>query len=578
MAVVVLSSTACISVPDIEPAKAEVRITSPEGLAYTNGVLEVRLEVTGHTPERVELLKDGEVLAEVAAPYVYAWDTAGVAEGSHQLVARAVFGEVTFASEAREVVVDRTPPQVVSRTPEPGAQDVWVKSPIQAVFSEPVKVGTLTSESVRLSVGGVEVARTVAVSADGRTVTVVPGEGYVPSNPVTLEFLPQATDRAGNSVKLAEGWTWLVPYWVPWGSADNAIVGNQSGWVEKYAYDDTGNLTAIWRITNSNSFSILAKRFESGEWKPLGPSLASAKNDWEIPSKDLILDGSDTPIIAWSQVGNASAVEISIKKWVDNQWVNFGSGLSSTDGFPRRHFFDLQTSPRGNPSIAWSAEDSAGTTGKLCTSEWRTFEWAPIGPCIDILINPVYHTNPALKFSPFGNATVAWFETRDDYNKIFASQYVNGTWTRLASGNEEHGTDLQIASISMTFNGSGLPTIAWNSWIGEENYALATEHWSGEDWLLLGAQPPFRPINPWSSHSLQADSTGTPFLTWANGRIHVQRWAGTSWQLLDDASNSEADSYVTSESLQLTQSGDLILTWFHSAGDETRLRARRLNR
>ncbi|WP_163991194.1 Ig-like domain-containing protein [Pyxidicoccus caerfyrddinensis] len=575
VAVVLLSSPACISVPDIEPAKAEVRITSPEGRAYTNGVLEVRLEVTGHTPERVELLSDGEVLAEVAAPYVYAWDTAGVAEGTHQLVARAVFGEVTFASEAQEVVVDRTPPTVVSRTPEPGAQDVWVKSPIQAVFSEPVKVGTLTSESVRLTVGGVEVARTVSVSADGRTATVVPGEGYVPSNPVTLEFLPQATDLAGNSVSLAEAWTWLVPYWVPWGSADNAIVGNHSDWVEKYAYDHSGNLTAIWRSTSGNGFSILAKRFEAGDWKTLGQSLASAKSDLEIPSKDLVLDGSGTPVVAWSQVSNSSVAEISIKKWVDNQWVNFGSGLSSADGLPRRQFFDLQTSSRGNPSIVWSAEDSAGTTGKLCTGEWQTSEWALIGPCIDILVNPVYHTNPTLKFSPLGNATVAWFEERGGYNKVFASQYVNGTWTRLDG---DHDTDLQITGISMTFNSSGLPAIAWYFPLGNGNYALTTEHWSGEDWRLLGAQPPFRTISPLGSHSLQADSSGTPFLTWADGRLHVQRWTGTSWQFLDDASNSEVDSYVTSESLQLTPSGDLILTWFHFAGDETHIRMRRLNR
>lgn len=577
-AVVLLSSPACISVPDIEPVKAEVRITSPDGTAYTNGVLEVRLEVTGHTPERVELLSDGEVLAEVAAPYVYAWDTKGVAEGAHQLVARAVFGEVTFASEAREVVVDRTAPTVVSRTPEPGAQDVWVKAPIQAVFSEPVKVGSLTSDSVKLTVGGVEVARTVSVGADGRTVAVVPGAGYEASNSVTLEFLPQATDLAGNSVSLAEPWTWLVPYWIPWGNSDNAIVRDQSGWVDKYAYDSSGNLTAIWQAQYTNSFSISVRRFEAGDWTALGQVLVSTKNEFEIPSKDIVLDGSGTPVIAWSQLGTSSSAEISIKKWVDNQWVSLGNGLSSLDGLPRRQFFDLQTSPRGTPSIAWSAEDGSGT-GKMCMSEWRTSEWALTGTCIGILTNPVYYTNPTLKFSPAGYATVAWFEEQGGYNKFSASQYVNGTWTRLDSGNDEHSTDLQITSISMTFNSGGLPAIAWNFPLGGGSYALITEYWSGEAWQLLGTVPPYRPTGPQGVHSLQADASGTPFLTWVDTRLHVQRWTGTSWQLVDDESNSEADSHVTPESLQLMPSGDLILTWLHSTGkDEARIRMRRLNR
>ncbi|QSQ21826.1 Ig-like domain-containing protein [Pyxidicoccus parkwayensis] len=576
MAVVLLSSPACISVPDIEPAKAEVRITSPEGTAYTNGVLEVRLEVTGHTPERVELLKDGEVLAEVAAPYVYAWDTTGVAEGTHQLVARAVFGDVTFPSEVREVVVDRTAPTVVSRTPEPGAQDVWVKSPIQAVFSEPVKAGTLTSESVRLTVGGVEVARTVTVAADGRTVTVVPGAGYEPSNSVTLEFLPQATDLAGNGVGVVEPWTWLVPYWIPWGNADNAIVGTASEHIEQYTYDNSGNLTALWKVMNGSGFSIYARKFESGDWKTLGQSLATAKDDWDIPSREIALDGNGNPVVAWTKRITSGTVKKSIKKWVDNQWVSIGDGLNSPDGFPLEPFLSLQMSPRGNPAIAWCATDTGGTTAKLCTSEWQSSNWIPFGSCIDIQFNPVYYTSPILRFSPQGNPTVAWFAEQGGYNKIFAGQYINGTWTRLAGDPDDHGTDLQIAGISMTFNNSGLPAIAWNTSLGDGNYALATEHWSGEGWLSLGTFFPTRAISPWASHSLQADSSGTPFLAWVDGRLHVQRWTGTSWQFLEDASNSEV-SYISSEALQLTQSGVLVLAWFHSDGDESRIRMRRFN-
>ncbi|MCP3168989.1 hypothetical protein [Myxococcus qinghaiensis] len=127
-----LSATACIDVPDITPVQGEVRIRTPGGTAYTKGVLDIGLEVTGHRPDRVELLRAGEVMAVLKSPYTYAWDTTGETEGEHRLGARVVFGETVFTGQERVVVVDRTAPQVVSRAPEPGAQDVWVKSPIQA--------------------------------------------------------------------------------------------------------------------------------------------------------------------------------------------------------------------------------------------------------------------------------------------------------------------------------------------------------------------------------------------------------------------------------------------------------------
>jgi hypothetical protein len=107
---------ACISLPEVEGPKAEVRLITPSETAYTNGTLALQLEVTGTPPDNVELLlDDAQVLAELTPPYTFQWDTTSVPEGQHYITGRAYVAGKVFTSAAREVVVDRTPPQLASR-------------------------------------------------------------------------------------------------------------------------------------------------------------------------------------------------------------------------------------------------------------------------------------------------------------------------------------------------------------------------------------------------------------------------------------------------------------------------------
>ncbi len=89
-----------------------VSLSSPSGTAYTNGSLTVQANVTGGTPESLELLRNGTSLAILTAPYAYAWDTSALSEGGYSLGVRATKGGKTIQGEARTVFVDRTAPTV----------------------------------------------------------------------------------------------------------------------------------------------------------------------------------------------------------------------------------------------------------------------------------------------------------------------------------------------------------------------------------------------------------------------------------------------------------------------------------
>ncbi|MFP2927369.1 Ig-like domain-containing protein [Pyxidicoccus sp. 3LG] len=565
--------------PDIEPAKAEVHIASPDATAYTNGVLEVRLTVTGHAPERVELLRDGEVLATLEAPYTYAWDTAGEAEGEHRLEARAVFGDVVFTSEARDVVVDRTPPQVVARTPEPGAQDVWVRSPIRAEFSEPMKASTVTDASVRLTVGEVEVARTVSLSADGKTLTVEPGSAYVASNPVSLTLTGAVTDIAGNGViPSSEAWKWTIPYWTPWGTASGAPTARYSDRIGSYAFDSSGTLIATWYEFTGSDQILFVKRWEDREWKTYGQPLAVSSGHSPIHSDSLTLDETGSPIIAWSQSTTPNESHINVKKWTNTKWEQIGNTFDASAGLPQKQHATLEWTPSGQLAIAWTESDNSQPTpqAQICVRQWDHHEWHPIGPCLGAQPRSPSNTSPVLRFTQSGTPVIAW-TTTDHFHHIHVSRLVGQDWVVFDG---DHDTNAQDPYVSLQLDTTDSPLIAW-SWYSGSVYSLGLVRWNQDQWIgePLSALPGNTST---TSHSLQLDRSGAPVVVWTEGdlvtqRIFARRWNGSVWHPLDDISNSEENISVRKLSLQRTATGDLILNWFKSTGLGEQISVRRLN-
>jgi Bacterial Ig domain len=101
--------TAC---PGSGSTEFTVNLSSPSGTAYTNGTLNVQATVTSGTPDSLELLRNGTPLANLTAPYSYAWDTSALPEGGYSLGVQATKGGKGVQGEARTVFVDRTAPTV----------------------------------------------------------------------------------------------------------------------------------------------------------------------------------------------------------------------------------------------------------------------------------------------------------------------------------------------------------------------------------------------------------------------------------------------------------------------------------
>ncbi|MFY2556843.1 Ig-like domain-containing protein [Corallococcus terminator] len=578
-----MSTPACIQVPDITPVQGEVHIRTPEATAYTKGVLDIGLEVTGHRPDRVELLWDGEVLAVLESPYTYAWDTTGETEGEHRLRARVVFGETVFAGEERVVVVDRTAPQVVSRSPEPGADDVWVKSPIQAVFSEPMKASTVTSASVRLTVGGVEVVRTVSLSGDGKTMTVVPGTPISAPTSAAIALTSAVTDLAGNEVSNpSEAWNWALPYWIPWGATNVSLpLGLHDTGIHRI--DSSGRLLATWPLHTDPSGRPQLNRWGGTDWEFWGGTYIDSAIMSSNEGPPLLLDDTGNPVVAWVSAYTHDKSLIHIRRWTTGVWQQLESPTPEGTGLPVKLHPTLQWTPAGQLAIAWVEHNA--TQQKVCVSILTEHQWTPVGACLaDTLAGP---PNPhlSLNFTSTGIPVVAWLGegSTSAATEIKIHYHSEGKWQAM-----DDDRDTEPGKYILTHPGPnnslylvglsprGLPT----------TYDLHTYRYSLDPDATGGAIGVFQPASETASirnFSIITDKDERLVIVWEEAvpqggtKLHLRRWSHTSWDSLEDAAPLVGSLTVIPSSLQTTPDGSLVLSWIEQTQSDTHIHIKRFN-
>ncbi|WP_253816380.1 Ig-like domain-containing protein [Myxococcus xanthus] len=573
-AVVLLCASACINVPAVEPAQAEVRITAPAGTAYTNGVVEVRLDVTGHTPDRVELLKDGEVMAELAPPYTYTWDTAGEAEGTYRLEARAALGDVAYVSTSREVVVDRTPPRVVSRVPEQGAQEVWVQSPIRAEFSEPVKQSTVTTESVHLTVGDVAVAHTVSLSEDGKTVTVVPVTQMTAPSTVALAFYGTVTDLAGNAaVNLGEAWSWAVPEFVPYPPPMLIPRDPLSPPIIYVKLGPNGHPTILTRRPVGETADLFVSRWNGNEWEQLGGGLRANADNIYLLSPNLQILPNGNPIVAWSEnLGAEFNNYIHVTQWNGTTWERFGGDKGIVPERPHAMDVALAVTSDGRPVVATNMEPE-DSEGGIQVYQWtHEQQWQRIGLPVYGSLYTSRMSAPQLALDSRNNPTVSLKFNEDAYTRrIVAWRWTGSDWEQLGNFANSSGnrTSYSTEFISLLFNSKDEPII---SWTGRNNTDtqddLFSTMWSNNQWRSLGA-PPRTDATSTRTVLGSAITTGDALLLASTERdstgtmTSIHRQENEHWQLIwnSRAALPWKQISIGAHSFDADTSGNMALVW-----------------
>lgn len=587
--------TACISLPEVEapqgppdsglpdgppdsgtPPSVTLTLAAPGGTTYTNGTVNVQLQLQGDTPEQVELLVDDQQLTTLQAPYTFSWDTTSVVEGEHRLAGRARIGDKSFASEVRDVVVDRTPPQVVSRTPTPSAQDVWVHQPIQATFSEPLKASTLTSASVKLSVGGTEVSSASSLSADGKTLTVTPAASLTVPNSLQLMLATDVTDLAGNPLVIPSGtWTWSLPISFPIGGL-SALPGNTNAHEPFLQLSSSGEPFVVWREeTDTGAFNVYASHWTGSDWETLGSAINSIPYSSSLPSSAnlfhmLRLDSANNPIVAWIHP-DGQEPGIYLKRWSNNQWMSIGTPLNpfpGTSSIPVS--LSLSVTTNDNPVVAWEQQNPSTFAYFIHVWKWSGQAWSEYGGPLS-MTRQGGDARPVLALDRANKPVVAWADYSSDrtFDGINVRRWNGSSWEELGSAVDANpSASTEVSQPRLILDASDNPVIAWCETDGTA-YNVHVRRWTGTTWESLGGTLSAVPgATNAGSPDLAMDGHGNIFITWLEeasdksySANHIFEWTGTDWESLG-APILQAD---INASLAVDSSGTPFMAW--ASGD-----------
>jgi Bacterial Ig-like domain len=567
LAFTVLGMTACQGDPPIT-----LTITSPNATAYTKGTLTVQVGVSGGVPGSVTLLKNSVPLATLSAPYQYVWDTTTDPEGTYILTAKATRGAgfngaEEFTSGPRGVIVDRTPPSVVARTPAPGSSNVEQNDPALVTFSEPINPSTANDAAVSLIAGSSSVPKALSVSSDKKTLTIKPTGTLDPDNPVTLtaSLTTAITDLAGNALSIpADAWSWTLPvWWLIGGATINQDAGaDASG--PSLALDSSSQPVVAWAENKTGSPNVFVKRWTGSSWVLIGAGGLGALGETTQPS--LALNANNDPVVAYSEnIGGIA--QGFVKRWNGTAWVLVGSGAVNQDSSKGAFDPSLKLDANGNPFVVWT-EDGSPNNRNVFVKHWTGSSWTLVGlGTINQDPNGI-SSRPTIALDAGNAPVVAWSELNGTtlVENAFVKRWNGSAWALIGSGAINQDTGKSAYNPFLALDSSGSPIVA-SIEPGDTRSNVFVRRWTGSVWARVGAgtlnqDTTLSGLNP----VLALDASGNLFASWAESyvrrpsNVYMKRWTGSAWVLVGSGSvHQDTSGRADHPSLAVNSSGKPII-------------------
>ena len=475
-------------------------LTSPAVPTFhTNGKISIQAVVTG-APDRVQLTKNGKPLADLVPPYTYLWDTTAEAEASYELRAVAFAGGAQAVSDPRTVVVDRTPPSVLSRIPAPAASKVDVHDPVRVTFSEAIAPATLTDASLTLMDGQAHVlTRTLDVDPAGASVTVHVASQIAAPATITAKLTNAITDLAGNALTVPpDEWRFTLPEWL--------AVGSPLGKDEAHAMilDKAGHPVVVWQERVGGGYLEHFSAWDGSKWNDLGsgPLDATPRGFSDLPR--LLLDPNGELDVGWtdSQFYNRLAQRSGLT-WISlaeqSPWKSLGAPNAIV-------WFDFDAG--GHPLAS-----HGGTKYRWDGNAWQPF------PAEPTTAYPKFFAVDAT-----GAAILA-----------MTNSYANGTslqmYTSTGAGWIPMGSNIAMADDNIAFAGNSQSSLRIVGSNGRFSGTAGVWLWTGSAWdNVPGVGGSVPDLSDGGTPVLGAD--GALFVIGnasGSNETLVRKWDGTSW-------------------------------------------------
>lgn len=548
---------------------------------YVNGQLPLEVTVEGGTADYVEVLKGQTVLKRLtASPYQFTWDTTQEADGDYVITARAVRSSGTFTGTTKSVTVDHTAPTLVSRSPAVDASNVSVREVLQANFSEALNPSTVKDSSVLVTVGGANIAKTLSLSADGKSLTVTPSSPLPVQSTVAITLGTATTplmDLAGNALA-ATPWAFSVPAWLPMGGGLSALPGNTPAENVAMKVGADGNPVIAWSEFDGTANKIYVRRWTGSAWQTMGNSLKAltgANVNANRPS--LVLDASNQPIVMWDEGTDNYHSSLYGAKWNGTSWIS----LPGMPPPPQINGYEGLTTPsmvldgKGRLAVAataYTTDVGTGVVGYQLTAAQDGWTSAAPGPS-----DAGQAASIKLAVTPSGDIIASYSAVVEVQGVAYRGMIVQkleswGAWSRFG-GPMRFSNSGSARDCSVTTDGAGNPLVAWTELeSADSDLRVYAAWWMDGAWKQLGDM-----IGTQSSSNSKpfvlVGNDGKPLIAWSGyaspaRNVWVSRWDGSSWQLVGAPLSAVGGSTSAAYSpvMALDKNGYPLVAWHESDG------------
>ena len=574
------SNEVFIALRPLSAAPLTVAITSPIGTGYASSSQTFQVALGGGLlPDSVEFF-NGNTLIGTANNSSFTWFTGQLPEGSYSVTARATLGTRTAVSPPVTVIVDHTLPTVISRTPFPGGLG-GTGTAIQAVFSEAILASSLTDASVVLKVAGVAVARSLALSGDGRTLTITPSAVLpVPAEVnVTFGFSSTAiTDLARNAlVYPATAWTWTTSLWSPIGGPVEGTLKLGASYPNMTLGAD-GQPLVSFAAQQPNVTSVLldlyVRRFDGANWQNVGGPLSALTgpgvfgyDQSSVFCSSLAMDTSGNPVVIWQELTEANQTQYAYYVRRFNAATASWDALGPNGGkLPGSYPNACESAPpllidsSGRVVVAYT--DLSG----LLVKRFDGTSWVGLGP-----------DDGNLGRLDFGGFSMA---LGNDGNPVLVGNEQNGfahlkryngsTWDNVGPyGGKLRSAGVTVGKPTLILDASGNPllvsgTVSVPYGSGVTTQDVTVFRYSGTDWQELGPRAANYGVAFGHEAVVALDADGNPVLAYlgavVNGyNLYVKRFTNSSWQGVGSDSGVIGVAGTGRLLLRLGSAGKLVL-------------------
>ena len=567
---------ACDTASDPLTLNLGTDVTQVQDMVYVNDKLDVKATVTG-APEKVELLANDDVVAELKEPYSYTWDTRNVNNGVYALSIRAERGGQTVKSSLLNVTVDHNAPIVLKYEPK-NAETIAVGTPFRVTFNEAVMLnGDISAEDA----DGKELELKVEMEGSRTRWKLELASPPAKTTEITVNLMGNITDLAGNALKLEDkDWTFTlvvdgnVPEEQPESPETPESPENPESPEQPESPENPENPESPETPEQPENPETPTKPENpaSAQWQQLGKTFEKSRSSAMYL---LGVNPLEQPVILRV---NFDTNALQLLTYSGGAWQSSDLPLVNAGVFS---YHDLATlDAKGNllmPYITSSfASDHLKSVG---IKRWDGSVWQDVG---DRINDSHYGQDESLAklYPEAGSDTNIIAEWIDETNQIYsASRWDGKTWQQLAQLSRDE-------AISFNQPVYFLKDAFYRTFVTQQgdSYTLTAEKLTAGKWQAVTSALGYTSVADKTVRSVKSlDMTlgsdgklyliyeddslgdkpgqGPKFIYGAGSRVYAANWDGASWQAMGGTLGFNPENDTQYADLQLSKTGSPVIHW-----------------